>query len=107
MNALKRFKSWVNHNKGQIRNAPIRNKVIANMIWAYSKDKDAAILPEVSEVIPTPSSYQSMKVDKGKGRADQKDLPKSEMERQWEEANGINDDWVDGNYEDDCDFIGS
>jgi hypothetical protein len=99
--ALHRFRSWVNYNKGQNIYTPIEYRVLADMIRAYQENKNA-------EIIPTPSGYKTMKLDKGKAREDpkvqdyedHKNQPKTKMEKEWEEAHGLVDEFGDEDFDD-------
>ncbi|GBC37153.2 hypothetical protein RIR_jg29382.t1 [Rhizophagus irregularis DAOM 181602=DAOM 197198] len=65
---------------------------LADIIRAYKEDHDA-------KIIPTPSGYETMKIDqKDKGKAQEipEEHPKTDMEHQWEAANK----YVDWNEED-------
>ncbi|CAB4441333.1 unnamed protein product [Rhizophagus irregularis] len=85
-----RFKDWVEYN-GDSPKAPSR-KEFADLIRAYKEDRNA-------EIIPTPSGCETMRLDKGKAREIPEELPKTDMEREWEAANG----YVDWDEEDlDC-----
>jgi hypothetical protein len=54
--------------------------------------------------VPTPSGYQTMKLDKGKAKENQKDPKITEMEHEWEKAYGLveefNDEDIEGAYND-------
>ncbi|UZO18092.1 uncharacterized protein OCT59_009413 [Rhizophagus irregularis] len=75
---VNRFKDWIEYN-GNLPKTP-SCKELANIIRAYKEDHDA-------EIIPTPSGYETMKMNKGKAREIPEERPKTEMERQWEAAN--------------------
>ncbi|UZO23883.1 uncharacterized protein OCT59_016212 [Rhizophagus irregularis] len=78
------FKDWIEYN-GNSPKTPSR-KELANLIRVYKEDHDA-------EIIPTTSGYETMKMNKGKAREIPEERPKTDMEREWEAANGIIDDW--------------
>ncbi|UZO00541.1 uncharacterized protein OCT59_011664 [Rhizophagus irregularis] len=78
------FKDWIEYN-GNSPKTPSR-KELANLIRVYKEDRDA-------EIIPTTSGYETMKMNKGKAREIPEEHPKTDMEREWEAANGIIDDW--------------
>ncbi|PKY60692.1 hypothetical protein RhiirA4_484667 [Rhizophagus irregularis] len=82
-----RFKDWIEYN-GDSSKASSR-KELANIIRAYKEDRNA-------EIIPTPSGCETMKMNKGKAREIPEELPKTDMEREWEAANG----YVDWDEED-------
>ncbi|CAB4430259.1 unnamed protein product [Rhizophagus irregularis] len=82
-----RFKDWIEYN-GDSPKAPSR-KELADIIRAYKEDHDA-------EIIPTPSGCETMKMNKGMAREIPEELPKTDMEREWEAANG----YVDWDEED-------
>ncbi|CAB4446376.1 unnamed protein product [Rhizophagus irregularis] len=82
-----RFKDWVEYN-GDSPKAPSR-KEFADLIRVYKEDRNA-------EIIPTPSGHKTMRLDKGKVREIPEELPKTNMEREWEAANG----YVDWDEED-------
>ncbi|GET58584.1 hypothetical protein GLOIN_2v1880406 [Rhizophagus irregularis DAOM 181602=DAOM 197198] len=79
-----RFKDWIEYN-GNSPKTPSR-KELANLIRVYKEDRDA-------EIIPTTSGYETMKINKGKAREIPEERPKTDMEHEWEAANGIIDDW--------------
>ncbi|GET61917.1 hypothetical protein RIR_jg11866.t1 [Rhizophagus irregularis DAOM 181602=DAOM 197198] len=79
-----RFKNWIEYN-GYLPKTPSR-KELADLIRAYKKNRNA-------EIIPTPSGYETMRADKGKAREIPEEHPKTDMEREWEAANRIIDDW--------------
>ncbi|PKK55355.1 hypothetical protein RhiirC2_832847, partial [Rhizophagus irregularis] len=79
-----RFKDWIEYN-GNLPKTP-NCKELADIIRIYKENRDA-------EIIPTPSGYKTMRADKGKAREIPEERPKTDMERQWEAANGIIDDW--------------
>ncbi|PKY59737.1 hypothetical protein RhiirA4_430635, partial [Rhizophagus irregularis] len=79
-----RFKDWIEYN-GDLSKAPSR-KELADIIRAYKEDHDA-------EIIPTPSGCKTMRLNKGKVQEIPEERPKTDMECQWEAANGIIDDW--------------
>ncbi|CAB4429331.1 unnamed protein product [Rhizophagus irregularis] len=64
-------------------------KELADIIRAYKEDRNA-------EIIPTPSGCKTMKMNKGKAREIPEELPKTDIEREWEAANG----YVDWDEED-------
>ncbi|CAB4441463.1 unnamed protein product [Rhizophagus irregularis] len=78
------FKDWVEYN-GDSQKAPSR-KELADLIRVYKEDRNA-------EIIPTPSGCETMKMNKGKAREIPEELPKTDMEREWEAANGIIDEF--------------
>ncbi|CAB4429844.1 unnamed protein product [Rhizophagus irregularis] len=78
-----RFKNWIEYN-GDSPKAPSR-KELADLIRAYKEDHDA-------EIIPTPSSCKTMKMNTGKAREIPEERPKTDMEREWEAANGLVDE---------------
>ncbi|PKY62884.1 hypothetical protein RhiirA4_490239, partial [Rhizophagus irregularis] len=82
-----RFKDWIEYN-GNSPKAPSR-KELADLIRIYKEDRNA-------EIIPTPSGHETMRLDKGKAREIPEELPKTDMEREWEAANG----YVDWDEED-------
>ncbi|CAB4405707.1 unnamed protein product [Rhizophagus irregularis] len=82
-----RFKDWIEYN-GDSPKEPSR-KELADIIRAYKEDHNA-------EIIPTPSGCETMKMNKGKAREIPEELPKTDMEREWEAANG----YVDWDEED-------
>ncbi|CAB4415429.1 unnamed protein product [Rhizophagus irregularis] len=75
-----RFKDWIEYN-GDSPKEPSR-KELADLIRAYKEDRNA-------EIIPTPSGCETMKMNKGKAREIPEELPKTDMEREWEAANGL------------------
>ncbi|PKY62560.1 hypothetical protein RhiirA4_432608, partial [Rhizophagus irregularis] len=82
-------KPWVKNSKDQVFNdlyntAPSR-KELADLIRAYKEDHDA-------EIIPTPSGCKTMKMNTGKAREIPEERPKTDMEREWEAANGLVDE---------------
>ncbi|GET66062.1 hypothetical protein GLOIN_2v1849173 [Rhizophagus irregularis DAOM 181602=DAOM 197198] len=79
-----RFKDWIEYN-GYLPKTPSR-KELADLIRVYKDNRDA-------EIITTPSGYETMRADKGKVREIPEERPKTDMEREWEAANGIIDDW--------------
>ncbi|GBC21524.2 highly derived D5-like helicase-primase [Rhizophagus irregularis DAOM 181602=DAOM 197198] len=79
-----RFKDWIEYN-GNLPKTHSR-KELADLIRVYKEDRDA-------EIIPTTSGYETMKMNKGKAREIPEERPKTDMEREWEAANGIVDDW--------------
>ncbi|GBC21590.2 highly derived D5-like helicase-primase [Rhizophagus irregularis DAOM 181602=DAOM 197198] len=85
-----RFKDWIEYN-GYLPKIPSR-KELADLIRAYKENRNA-------EIIPTPSRYETMRADKGKAREIPEERPKTNMEREWEAANGIIDDWNEENTE--------
>ncbi|CAB4419565.1 unnamed protein product [Rhizophagus irregularis] len=78
-----RFKDWVEYN-GDSPKAPSR-KELADLIRVYKEDRNA-------EIIPTPSGHETMRLNKGKAREDPEEHPKTDMEREWEAANGLVDE---------------
>ncbi|CAB4431762.1 unnamed protein product [Rhizophagus irregularis] len=78
-----RFKDWIEYN-GDSPKAPSR-KELADLIRAYKEDHDA-------EIIPTPSGCKTMKMNTGKAREIPEERPKTDMEREWEAANGLVDE---------------
>ncbi|GET54126.1 poxvirus D5 protein [Rhizophagus irregularis DAOM 181602=DAOM 197198] len=84
MEVVDRFKDWIEYN-GYLPKTPSR-KELADLIRVYKDNRDA-------EIIPTPSGYETMRADKGKAREIPEERPKTDMEREWEAANGIIDDW--------------
>ncbi|GET61814.1 hypothetical protein GLOIN_2v1885550 [Rhizophagus irregularis DAOM 181602=DAOM 197198] len=78
------FKDWIEYN-GNSPKTP-SHKELANLIRVYKEDRDA-------EIIPTTSGYETMKMNKGKAREIPEERPKTDMEHEWEAANGIIDDW--------------
>ncbi|GBC28591.2 hypothetical protein GLOIN_2v1877063 [Rhizophagus irregularis DAOM 181602=DAOM 197198] len=90
-----RFKDWIEYN-GYLSKTPSR-KELADLIRAYKEDHDA-------EIIPTTSGYETMKMNKGKAREIPEECPKTEMERQWEAANGFVDEL---DIDEACDMIDS
>ncbi|PKY46538.1 hypothetical protein RhiirA4_461426, partial [Rhizophagus irregularis] len=81
-----RFKDWIEYN-GDLSKTPSR-KELADLIRAYKEDRNA-------EIIPTPSGHETMRLDKGKAREIPEERPKTDMEREWEAANGIIDEFDD------------
>ncbi|GET62295.1 highly derived D5-like helicase-primase [Rhizophagus irregularis DAOM 181602=DAOM 197198] len=79
-----RFKDWIEYN-GYLPKTPSR-KELADLIRIYKDNRNA-------KIIPTPSGYETMRADKGKAREISEERPKTDMEREWEAANGIIDDW--------------
>ncbi|GBC15360.2 hypothetical protein GLOIN_2v1875323 [Rhizophagus irregularis DAOM 181602=DAOM 197198] len=79
-----RFKDWIEYN-GYLPKTPSR-KELTDLIRVYKDNRDA-------EIIPTPSGYETMRADKGKAREIPEERPKTDMEREWEAANGLIDDW--------------
>ncbi|CAB4442464.1 unnamed protein product [Rhizophagus irregularis] len=92
-----RFKDWIEYN-GDSPKAPSR-KELADIIRAYKEDHDA-------DIIPTPSSCETMKMNKGKAREIPEELPKTDMEREWEAANGYVD-WDEEDLDHVCSKIDS
>ncbi|PKY34001.1 hypothetical protein RhiirB3_453359 [Rhizophagus irregularis] len=90
-----RFKDWIEYN-GNLPKTPSR-KELADLIRAYKEDHDA-------EIIPTTSGYKTMKMNKGKTREIPEERPKTDMERQWEAANGFVDEL---DIDEACDMIDS
>ncbi|GET63393.1 highly derived D5-like helicase-primase [Rhizophagus irregularis DAOM 181602=DAOM 197198] len=84
MEVVDRFKDWIEYN-GYLPKIPSR-KELADLIRIYKENRNA-------EIIPTPSGYETMRADKGKAREIPEERPKTDMEREWEAANGIIDDW--------------
>ncbi|UZO18719.1 uncharacterized protein OCT59_010031 [Rhizophagus irregularis] len=84
MEVVDRFKDWIEYN-GYLPKIPSR-KELADLIRIYKENRNA-------EIIPTPSGYETMRADKGKVREIPEERPKTDMEREWEAANGIIDDW--------------
>ncbi|CAB4410466.1 unnamed protein product [Rhizophagus irregularis] len=78
-----RFKDWIEYN-GDLPKTPSR-KELADLIRAYKEDHDA-------EIVPTPSGCETMKMNKGKAREIPEELPKTDMEREWEAANRLVDE---------------
>ncbi|CAB4445051.1 unnamed protein product [Rhizophagus irregularis] len=78
-----RFKDWIEYN-GDSPKEPSR-KELADIIRAYKEDHDA-------EIVPTPSGCETMRLDKGKAREIPEERPKTNMEREWEAANGLVDE---------------
>ncbi|GBC36410.1 highly derived D5-like helicase-primase [Rhizophagus irregularis DAOM 181602=DAOM 197198] len=93
-----RFKDWIEYN-GYLPKTPSR-KELADLIRAYKEDHDA-------EIIPTTSGYETMKMNKGKAREIPEECPKTDMEREWEAANGIVDDWDEEDLDRVCSKIDS
>ncbi|PKB93583.1 hypothetical protein RhiirA5_387148, partial [Rhizophagus irregularis] len=81
-----RFKDWIEYN-GYLPKTPSR-KELADLIRVYKDNRNA-------EIIPTPSGYETMRADKGKAREIPEERPKTNMEREWEAANGIIDEFDD------------
>ncbi|UZO27519.1 uncharacterized protein OCT59_019712 [Rhizophagus irregularis] len=88
-----RFKDWIEYN-GDLPKTPSR-KELADLIRAYKEHHDA-------EIIPTTSGYETMKMNKGKAREIPEKRLKTEMERQWEAANGFVDEL---DIDEACDMI--
>ncbi|CAB4437537.1 unnamed protein product [Rhizophagus irregularis] len=82
-----RFKDWIEYNGDSPKE--LSRKELADIIRAYKEDHDA-------KIIPTPSGHKTMRLDKGKAREIPEELPKTDMEREWEAANG----YVDWDEED-------
>ncbi|GBC44500.1 uncharacterized protein OCT59_014448 [Rhizophagus irregularis] len=93
-----RFKDWIEYN-GNLPKTPSR-KELADLIRVYKEDRDA-------EIIPTTSGYETMKMNKGKAREIPEEHPKTDMEREWEAANGIVDDWDEEDLDRVCSKIDS
>ncbi|GET64382.1 poxvirus D5 protein [Rhizophagus irregularis DAOM 181602=DAOM 197198] len=93
-----RFKDWIEYN-GYLPKTPSR-KELTDLIRAYKEDHDA-------EIIPTTSGYETMKMNKGKAREIPEERPKTDMEREWEAANGIVDDWDEEDLDRVCSKIDS
>ncbi|UZO11273.1 uncharacterized protein OCT59_002844 [Rhizophagus irregularis] len=93
-----RFKDWIEYN-GNLPKTPSR-KELADLIRVYKEDRDA-------EIIPTTSGYETMKMNKGKAREIPEERPKTDMEREWEAANGIVDDWDEEDLDRVCSKIDS
>ncbi|GBC39256.2 highly derived D5-like helicase-primase [Rhizophagus irregularis DAOM 181602=DAOM 197198] len=89
------FKDWIKYN-GNSPKTPSR-KELTNLIRVYKEDRDA-------EIIPTTSGYETMKMNKGKIREIPEERPKTNMERQWEAANGFVDEL---DIDEACDMIDS
>ncbi|PKK56061.1 hypothetical protein RhiirC2_800839, partial [Rhizophagus irregularis] len=70
---VNRFKDWVKYN-GNLPKVPSR-KELADIIRAYKEDHDA-------EIMLTPSSCETMRLDKGKAREIPEECPKTDIERQ-------------------------
>ncbi|GET56823.1 poxvirus D5 protein [Rhizophagus irregularis DAOM 181602=DAOM 197198] len=86
MEVVDRFKDWIEYN-GYLPKIPSR-KELADLIRIYKENRNA-------EIIPTPSGYETMRADKGKAREIPEERPKTNMEREWEAANGIIDEFDD------------
>ncbi|GBC49832.2 hypothetical protein GLOIN_2v1472929 [Rhizophagus irregularis DAOM 181602=DAOM 197198] len=84
MEVVDRFKDWIEYN-GYLPKIPSR-KELADLIRIYKENRNA-------EIIPIPSGYETMRADKSKAREIPEECPKTDMEREWEAANGIIDDW--------------
>ncbi|CAB4442488.1 unnamed protein product [Rhizophagus irregularis] len=78
-----RFKDWIEYN-GDSPKEPSR-KELADIIRVYKEDRNA-------KIIPTPSGCETMRLNKGKARDIPEELPKTDMEREWEAANGLVDE---------------
>ncbi|PKY62918.1 hypothetical protein RhiirA4_490339, partial [Rhizophagus irregularis] len=96
--ATNRFKDWVEYN-GDLPKAP-SCKEFADLIRVYKEDRDA-------EIIPTPSGCETMRLNKGKAREIPEERPKTDMEREWEAANGIIDEFDDEYFDEVRDMIDS
>ncbi|UZN99091.1 uncharacterized protein OCT59_000372 [Rhizophagus irregularis] len=92
------FKDWIEYN-GYLPKTPSR-KELADLIRVYKDNRDA-------EIIPTPSGYETMRADKGKAREIPEERPKTDMEREWEAANGLIDDWDEEDLDRVCSKIDS
>ncbi|UZO01616.1 uncharacterized protein OCT59_020128 [Rhizophagus irregularis] len=79
-----RFKDWIKYN-GYLSKTPSR-KELTDLIRVYKDNRDA-------EIILTPSGYETMRADKGKAREIPEERLKTNMECEWEAANGIVNDW--------------
>jgi hypothetical protein len=70
----------------------VTGKELVKILEVYQENKNA-------EIIPEPSGYQTMKLDKGKIPETHKEDCEDEMEREWAAANGIIDDFDDEGFE--------
>ncbi|PKB94810.1 hypothetical protein RhiirA5_437996 [Rhizophagus irregularis] len=93
-----RFKDWIEYN-GYLSKTPSR-KELADLIRAYKENRNA-------EIMSTPSGYETMRADKGKAREIPEERPKTDMEREWEAANGLIDDWDEEDLDRVCSKIDS
>jgi hypothetical protein len=96
--AVDRFKDWVIYNRNLPSCRTVERKELAEIVRAYREDRDA-------EIVPVPSGYQTLKLDKGKAKEDPK---KTEMEREWEEAHGLVEEFDlndEGNLDEDCELL--
>ncbi|GBC13769.2 bifunctional DNA primase/polymerase [Rhizophagus irregularis DAOM 181602=DAOM 197198] len=108
-------KPWVKNSKDQVFNDlyntveecpttriedEYHRKELADLIRVYKEDRDA-------EIIPTTSGYETMKMNKGKAQEIPEERPKTNMEREWEAANGIVDDWDEEDLDRVCSKIDS
>ncbi|RGB33690.1 hypothetical protein C1646_761455, partial [Rhizophagus diaphanus] len=76
----------------------VTGKELVKILEAYQENKNA-------EIIPVPSGYQTMKLNKSK--AVEPRIEDYEMEREWEKANGIIDKFDDEGFENICEDLGT
>jgi hypothetical protein len=94
--AVDHFEDWVIYKRDLPSAKLVKRKELAEIVRTYQEDRDA-------EIIPEPSGYQTMKLDKGKAVEPYKkncENHEDEMEREWAKANGIVDDFDDESFED-------
>jgi hypothetical protein len=96
--AINHFKDWVKYTKDLPIGKLVTGKELVKILEAYQENKNA-------EIIPVPSGYQTMKLDKGKAVEPRRE--DHEMEREWEKANGIVDEFDDEGFENICEDLGA
>ena len=96
--AINHFKDWVKYTKDLPVGKLVTGKELVKILEAYQENKNA-------EIIPVPSGYQTMKLDKGKAVEPRRE--DHEMEREWEKANGIIDEFDDEGFENICEDLGT
>ncbi|CAB4445268.1 unnamed protein product [Rhizophagus irregularis] len=85
-----RFKDWIEYN-GNLPKASSR-KELADIIRVYKEDHDTEMGCFSNQIIPTPSGHETMRLNKGKAQEIPEERPKTDMEREWEAANGLVDE---------------
>ena len=98
--AINHFKDWVKYTKDLPVGKSVTGKELVKILEAYQENKNA-------EIIPIPSGYQTMKLDKGKAVEPRREERKNEMECEWEKANGIIDEFDDEGFENICEDLGT
>ncbi|RGB24239.1 hypothetical protein C1646_773367 [Rhizophagus diaphanus] len=94
--AINYFKDWVKYTKDLPVGKLVTGKELVKILKTYQENKNA-------EIILVPSSYQTIKLDKGK--AVEPCIENHEMEREWEKANGIVDEFDDEGFENICEDL--